>query len=191
MKHIILLTLLLAFCQVAECQYFSNTDIPELNRKILSYTDSVIGKKIGKGWCREFVIEALRNSSSKHHKIEVKFAKTRKQWGTTVETLQKAFYLKHVFYAFDLINGVLRVPASGDTIYAGDIISTVGHIGIIYKVISPTEYIVAHQNFSGRRKYTQVELTQIDILADKLYILIERPISLHYIGEQKAGLDRY
>ncbi len=163
MKHIILSTLLLAFCKVAECQYFSNTDIPELNRKILHAIDSLVGKKVGKGVCDEFVFEVLKNS-----KVEVppriKRAKGLDDYNTQWETI----YWEMV---------VAGSPTSTDTIYAGDIIGYAKHVAIIYKVLSPTEYIIVHQNFSGRLKYSHVGFKEISVPVDDYYpVSIFRPI---------------
>ncbi len=164
MKHIILSTLLLAFCQVAECQYFSNTDIPELNKKILYAIDTLVGKKVGKGFCDEFVFEVLRNSKIEVPPKRIKRAKELDDYNSKWETI----YWEMVVAGF---------PTSNDTIYAGDIIAFANHVAIIYKVISPTEYIIVQQNFSGKLKYSHVGFEQISVPVDDYYpVSIFRPI---------------
>ncbi len=165
MKHIILLALLLATCQMAFCQFFSNTDIPELNKKILSAIDTLVGKKVGKGICRELIFEVLRNSE-----VEVPLRrKIKRVKGIDDYNAQwKTIYWKLV---------VFSSPTSKDTIYAGDIIEYANHTAIIYKVISPTEYIIVHQNFSGRLKYSHVGFKEIFVpVDDYYYVSILRPI---------------
>lgn len=143
---------------MAFCQFFSNTDIPELNRKILVCADSLVGKKIGKGICREFVMEVLSNSE-----VEIPSSRRKKdkqQW--------KTIYWKNV---------VVGLPASSDTIYAGDIIRYANHIAIVYKVLDPLNYVIVHQNFSGKLKYSHVGFMKISVpVLDCWYVSIFRPI---------------
>ena len=163
MKHIILLTLLLATCQMAFCQFFSNTDIPELNRKILACADELVGKKVGKGICRELIYEVLRNSEVEvpiRIKIKKEIDDFNAQW--------KTIYWKNV---------VFSLPAPTDTIYPGDIIEYANHVAIIYEVISPTEYIIVHQNFSGKLKYSHVGFMKISVpVYDYYFVSIFKPI---------------
>ncbi len=144
-------------------QYFSNTNIPELNRKILHAIDSLVGKKVGKGICRELIYEVLRNSEVEvptRLKVKKEIDDFNAQW--------KTIYWKNI---------VAGSPTSNDTIYPGDIIEYANHVAIIYKVISPTEYIIVQQNFSGKLKYSHVGFEQISVPVYGYYFVsIFRPI---------------
>jgi len=120
----------------------TTTQTPTLNQNIIDDIDILVGAKIGKGMCMEFVIKVLEDNKAEGRKI------------------------------------VNWFPDKQDTIYPGDIIvfSCIrfkypdgrkelvrGHIAIIYKVLGPLNYIIAHQNFSGKLKYSHVGFEEINL----------------------------
>jgi len=131
---------------------FSNTDIPELNRKILANADSLVGKKVGKGICDEFILEVLKNSS-----IELTYVKKDKE---------KWFSYHWVWETTD--------SSASYTIYPGDIILYDNHIAIIYEILNSTEYIIIHQNFSGKRKNSHVGFGTVNF-KEVYYGIIYKP----------------
>jgi len=99
-------------------------ELPELNQKILHYTDSVEGKHIGKGLCRHFVNEAISYATGERFK---------KKW-FAISDLASVF-------AWEGYN----LPRE----YAlpGDIVSFTLHVGVIYKLYdNDCCIVIAHQN---------------------------------------------
>ena len=170
MKHIILLTLLLATCQMAFCQFFSNTDIPELNRKFVSIIDTLIGKKVGKGICYELIFKVINDSG-------IKAPLKKRQWGKWMQPYW---------------NETINIYVNDSIIYPGDIIIFNNHVAIIYEVLSPEKCRIAHQNFSGRLKYSHVGLKDIDINDHKIEWITWRRVKTSItIGRISIPLQTY
>lgn len=113
--------------------------LPENNQKVLDYVEKKIGKKVGRGWCRDLVNTALRNAGctwSKGGLITHTDYENNKRYSTTK-------YGKLV-----KVNDVLP----GDIIIynprtIGDDIDDVPlHVAIIYEVIKQRHYVIASQN---------------------------------------------
>ena len=99
-------------------------ELPVLNQKILHYIDSVKGRKIGNGICVTFVKEALWNTG--------------------------AFYMtfkpRPIFGAPGKRITLYGKPIKEEMVIPGDIVTTLGHVGIIYKRTGEHTYLIAHQN---------------------------------------------
>ena len=117
--------------------------IPNANKKVVEYVDSVIGKKVGRGECWDLASDALDYAGayldrSNQKKIYV-FGK-------------KLNPAKDKIYPGDILQfeNVKLEYTDGNTIYTETMSH---HTAIIYKVLKNDTYTIAHQNtnFSGRK----------------------------------------
>ena len=125
-----------AFCQspLTEWALKFYAGVPPLNREIIHEVDKLIDKKVGKGLCGEFVNSVLSNIGLKIPKLKKTQVYIDEHWE--------------------------KLP-DNTAIYPGDIIIYGNHIAIIYAKLSPLEYTLIEQNFSGRRKYSHVGFSEI------------------------------
>jgi len=101
------------------------TKLPILNQKILHYTDSVLGKKVGKGVCWELIHGAFDYAGAEIREYKIK--------------------------ALPLIKVKFRTYGKEidmDEILPGDIITMwdISHIGIIYEKFDDCHISIAHQS---------------------------------------------
>jgi hypothetical protein len=125
---------------------YSQDSIPELNKQILKYVKTTIGKKVDRGECWDLANEAL---------ILVKA-----EWDLKYKYGNLVNPKKDIIYPGDLIQfeGVKVKYKQGNTTYTENMDH---HTAIIYRIISKGVYELAHQNtgFSGRK----VGLSTLDI----------------------------
>jgi len=125
---------------------YSQDSIPGLNKQILEYVKSTIGKKVDRGECWDLANQALTSINAEwDHKYK---------YGKPVNPK------KDIIYPGDLIQfeGVKVKYKKGNTTYTEDMNH---HTAIINRVIEKGVYELAHQNtgFSGRK----VGLSTLDI----------------------------
>jgi hypothetical protein len=125
---------------------FSQDSIPSLNKQILEYVKTTIGKKVDRGECWDLANQALMLINAEwDHKYK---------YGKLVNPK------KDVIYPGDIIQfeGVKVKFKKGNTTYTEDMSH---HTAIINRVIDKGVYELAHQNtgFSGRK----VGLSTLDI----------------------------
>ena len=140
---------------------YSQDSIPSLNKQILEYVKTTIGKKVDRGECWDLANQALTHINADwDHKYK---------YGKLVNPK------KDVIYPGDIIQfeGVKVKYKVGNTTYTEDMGH---HTAIIYQVIDKNVYELAHQNtgFSGRK----VGLSKLDISTiTKGRMSIYRPIN--------------
>jgi hypothetical protein len=124
----------------------AQSNIPELNQKILKYVEQVMGKKVDRGECWDLAYQALTQN---HAKWDGKFV-----YGKEVNPA------KDEIFPGDIIQ-FYRVKIkykSGSTITT-EVMEQ--HTAIVFKVISKGKFQLAHQNtdFSGKK----VGLSELNI----------------------------
>jgi hypothetical protein len=110
-------------------------ELPERNRKIIDYVDSVAGKRVKKGICRELCIGAINLHGDKS-KILIK---------------EKASYGKVISLSDAMPGDIIQfrgviIGEGADSKYAGK------HVGIIYNIYPDGTMDVAEQNVNTPRK---------------------------------------
>lgn len=148
-------------------------DLPVINQKILHYIDSVKGTKIGNGICLTFVREAL--------------------WDVG------AYYVTYKpRYLFGLPGKKIILygkPIKESEVIPGDIVTTLGHVGIIYEITGEYTYKIAHQNinpespnpiFRCKRKDRKVIITDFstDTYTWGIYFAFFRPFEYVATSEE-------
>jgi len=157
MKKIAILILL--------CSFNFKAGLPELNARIVEYLDSVMGKKVARGECWDLAAGALAYSGAYFDR-----------------STKKAV----------LIYG-RRVNPKKEEIFPGDLIqfenvkvqwkekngtyteSMEHHTAIVYKVNSPSNYEIAHQNTKNTGRKVGVSNFRLDRVI-KGRVMIYRPI---------------
>ena len=134
MKKIILLLIITTFPLLIKAQ----GKIPPLNKQILDYVNSVMGTKVERGECWDLV--------------HVPFDKYNADWDHSYNFGKQIDPLKDTVYPGDVIqftNVTLKYLKGTDTWTE----SMPKHTAIIYEVISPGVYKIAHQNtgFTGKK----------------------------------------
>lgn len=142
-------------------------ELPELNQKILHYIDSVKGSKVGNGICITFVKEALWEVGAHYQAFKPSIA-----FGLPGKKI--TLYGK---------------PIKEEEAIPGDIVTTLGHVGIIYKRTGEYTYLIAHQNinptyadpmFRCKRRDRKVIITDFntDTYTWGIYFAFFRPFAL-------------
>jgi hypothetical protein len=135
MKTII--SILLASFMVSQV-LVAQDSIPSANAEIIKYVSTVIGKKVDRGECWDIANQALTRINAKWDK---KFV-----YGRLLNPKTEVIFpgdiiqFKNVMFEYTLPNG-----KSQETMKQ--------HTAIVYRVIAPGEFELAHQNtgFSGRK----------------------------------------
>ena len=142
------------------CNQFSmaQDSLPELNKKIIEYTTSVIGKKVDRGECWDLANEALTRIDAKwdHQFVYGKLLNPKKDAILPGDIIQ----FKNVKVEYKSADGLETTT------------ETMGqHTAIVYKVLAPGEFELAHQNtqFSGRKVGTS-KLVLKNIKKGKIFI---------------------
>ena len=136
-------------------------EIPILNKKIVSYVKSVIGKQVDRGECWDIANQALTKNNAK--------------WDGEYKYGEPLNFKKDKIFPGDMIQfkNVKVTYTVGNTTYKE---TMTHHTAIVYKVISKDKYELAHQNtgFSGRK----VGLSTLDlstVVKGKMFFY--RPVS--------------
>ncbi|HUX53764.1 MAG TPA: hypothetical protein VMV56_05085 [Williamwhitmania sp.] len=113
-------------------------ELPVLNQKIVDYVTTVIGKKVDRGECWDLANRALTNNNA--------------EWDGEYKYGKRIDPKKDVVLPGDIIQfeNVKVVFKKGNTTTTE---MMPHHTAIVYKVIAPGVYELAHQNtgFSGRK----------------------------------------
>jgi hypothetical protein len=157
MRKLALLLLLSSFTFKAE--------LPELNSKIITYLDSVMGKKVDRGECWDLAAGALAYSGAYFDRSSMK---------TVTIYGRELNYKKEEVLPGDLIQfeNVELSWKDGNTTYKE---SMGQHTAIVYKVNGPLNYEIAHQNTGQWGKKVGVSNLNLNNLA-KGKLWIYRPI---------------
>jgi hypothetical protein len=132
MKYLVLFSWMVLFYQG-----FSQTDLPVLNKKVIVYVQSVIGKQVGTGECWDLAHEALN------------FAGAR--WDGAYSFGKKLTYGKVKLFPGDIVQftGVMMENKVGNSVLRWKMPK---HTAVVYEVRSEMEIILAEQNFNNIRR---------------------------------------
>lgn len=118
------------------------TETPELNKKIISFCDKHMNKKVGKGECWDLAAEALNSSGAK--------------WSPPYAFGKELNDKKDIVYPGDIIQFEKVKLVYPDESWK----EFPQHTAIIYKTSGKGQYTIAEQNSNGKRF---VILTDIDL----------------------------
>lgn len=159
MWKLLLLTLVLS-------SFSLKTELPDLNAKIITYVDSVMGKKVARGECWDLAAGALAYSGAYFDRSSMK----------TVTIYGRKLNLKNEeILPGDLIQfeNVQMKWTEGNTTYS----SSMGqHTAIVYKINGPGDFEMAHQNTSDWGKKVGVSNFNLNHVT-KGKVMIYRPIN--------------
>lgn len=136
MKNIIkILSIVIVLLSTANA---NGQQLPPLNQKIIDYVTSVIGKKVDRGECWDLANRALTDNNA--------------EWDGEYKYGKRLDPKKEVVLPGDIIQfeNVKVVYKKGNTTTTE---MMPHHTAVVYRVISPGVYELAHQNtgFSGRK----------------------------------------
>lgn len=141
------------------------SDLPDLNAKIITYVDSVMGKKVDRGECWDLAAGALAYSGAYFDRSS---QKTITIYGRRLNT-KKEEVLPGDLIQFENVD---MKWTEGNTTYT----SSMGqHTAIVYKVNAPGDFEIAHQNTSQWGKKVGVSNFNLNHVT-KGKIMIYRPI---------------
>ncbi len=130
-------------------------NIPSINKTIISYVETVIGKKVDRGECWDLANQAL--------------IKVNANWDGQYKYGKRIFPQKDTIFPGDIIQfeNVIIKYQKGNTIYTEKMKH---HTAIVYNVLGKGYYEIAHQNtqFSGH-KVGISELKLSNITNGKIY----------------------
>lgn len=112
--------------------------VPELNQQIVKYVGTVIGTKVGRGECWDLAHDALEGAGA--------------SWDHAYGFGKEVFPSRDSIYPGDIVQ-FNNVVIKSDT-PEGLLTETYGiHTAVVYEVLGPGKYRIAHQNtgFSGRK----------------------------------------
>lgn len=132
------INIIISLILLATSPLFAQGNLPELNREIIEYVESVIGKKVDRGECWDLANQALKKAEADWDKAFV--------YGNLKDPKNDEIF------PGDLIqfeNVVIKYK-EGNTTFT----ETMGqHTAIVYQVKKKGIYEIAHQNtqFSGKK----------------------------------------
>lgn len=125
---------------------YSQDSLPELNKQVVEIVKTTIGKKVDRGECWDLANKVL--------------TELKADWDLKYKYGNLVNYKKEIVYPGDIIQfeGVKVKYKKGNATYTE---SMEHHTAVVYRVISPGVFELAHQNtgFSGRK----VGLSTLDI----------------------------
>lgn len=146
MRKYIFITLILAGISLNIQAINAAENIPELNRKIVEYVESVIGEQVDRGECWDLAFQALNRNNA--------------EWDGQYKYGKELNIKKDQLLPGDIIQfkNVKVQYRDGNTIYKE---TMAHHTAIVYKVLDGGVLELAHQNtgFSGRK----VGLSNLDL----------------------------
>lgn len=141
------------------------TELPDLNTKIITYVDSVMGKKVDRGECWDLAAGALAYSGAYFDRSSMK---------TVTVYGRKINPKKEDILPGDLIQfeNVEMKWTEGNKSFS----SSMGqHTAIVYKINAPGDFEMAHQNTSDWGKKVGVSNFNLNHVT-KGKVMIYRPI---------------
>ncbi len=126
MKHLFLILIFIA------------NDIPDLNRKVIKYVDSVMGTTVGRGECWDLAAGALEYAGAFLDRSDLsKIYIFGKELNPAKDTIYPGdiIQLENVLLETKTHNSIIRQ-------------SMANHTAIIYEVLGNLHYKIAHQNNS-------------------------------------------
>ncbi len=144
----------------------SGTEIPELNQKIVTYLDSVMGKKVSRGECWDLAAGALEYSGAYFDRSSQKSVLI---YGRRLNPDKEEVFPGDLIQ-FENVQVQWKDGASTFTENMGH------HTAVVYKVNGSGDYQIAHQNTSSWGKKVGVSTFKLDRVK-KGKVMIYRPIS--------------
>lgn len=141
-------------------------ELPELNAKIITYVDSVMGTKVDRGECWDLAAKALAYSGAYFDRSSMKNITT---YGRKLNP-NKEEILPGDLIQFENVQMKWTV---GNTSYSS---SMAQHTAIVYKVNAEKDYEIAHQNTSEWGKKVGVSNFNLNHVT-KGKVMIYRPIA--------------
>lgn len=137
-KQVLFGTILILFYAFPVNQLIAQGSIPELNKSIIEYVESVIGEKVDRGECWDLAYQALTRNNADW---DVKF-----QYGKPVNPKREPV-LSGDLIQFKNVKLKYRIANTTYTEFMEQ------HTAIVYKVKRKNVFTIAHQNtdFSGRK----------------------------------------
>lgn len=137
-KKIISMALLMGYGQ----SFFAQDTLPPLNRAVIQYVETVIGKKVDRGECWDLANQALTriNATWDHHF----------KYGKLLNPQKDTIFAGDIIQFKDVLVETITHHDDGSVSISKE---TMGqHTAIVYRVNAPGDYQIAHQNtsFSGR-----------------------------------------
>lgn len=143
LKFVILTVVCTAFIEYTG---FSQDSLPELNKQVIEIVKTTIGKKVDRGECWDLANKVL--------------TELKADWDLKYKYGNPVNYKKEIVYPGDIIQfeGVKVKYKKGNATYTETMDH---HTAIVYRVIEPGVFELAHQNtgFSGKK----VGLSTLDI----------------------------
>ena len=123
--------------------FLSNAEIPSLNQKVVSYVDTVIGKKVDRGECWDLAAAALDHAGAY---LDRSNKKNIYVFGKEINPKKENVFPGDIVQ----LENVKIEYTKGNGIYTE---SMAHHTAIIYEVLEKDHYKIAHQNtsFSGKK----------------------------------------
>jgi len=137
-KYIVYRSILFLIFSFSVTQAIAQENIPELNKKIVEYAESVIGKKIDRGECWDLAYQALNRFNAEW---DGKF-----QYGKLINPKREPV-LPGDIIQFKNVKIKYQITNTTYTEFMKQ------HTAIVYKVKHNNVFTIAHQNteFSGRK----------------------------------------
>lgn len=159
------LTVLISFLIISTFVY---AQLPATNQKVVEYVKTVIGKKVDRGECWDLANAALTVSNAEFDRSS---RKTIYEYGEKLNP-KKDKILPGDMIQFEKVKLKYK---KGNTEYRE---TMPHHTAIVYKVIGPGHYQLAHQNtsFSGK-KVGLSELKLENVSKGKMYFYRPQPKS--------------
>jgi hypothetical protein len=151
---------LLLYITLSVSLLLQNNNAPDINKRVIEYVNTVIGKKVDRGECWDLAKQALDRSNAAWDGLH--------QYGTLLNLK------KDTVYAGDIIQFKnIRIEYQKDnTIYFQKMEK---HTAIVYEVKKHNEnFRIAHQNSNGRKYVTVDNLDLSTIISGKT--LFYRPV---------------
>jgi hypothetical protein len=151
MEKLVLKKLRFRFLSLVVLTIISNTTsfaiprdtLPPLNREVINYVESVIGKKVDRGECWDLANQALtRINAQWDHQFK---------YGKLLNPSKDTIYPGDIIQFKDVLVEYVTHKDDGSIVTTKE---TMGqHTAIVYRVNGPGDFQIAHQNtnFSGRK----------------------------------------
>jgi hypothetical protein len=122
---------------------FVSNEIPSLNKQVVKYVDSVVGKKVGRGECWDLASAALDYAGAY---LDKSSEKTIYVFGNKLNPASDEIFPGDILQ----IENVKMEYTKDNAIYTENMTH---HTAIVYHVVAKGHYKIAHQNtsFSGRK----------------------------------------
>ena len=120
-----------------------NPTIPSINQRVIDYVNTVVGKKVGRGECWDLAAAALAHAGAY---LDRSSQKTIYIFGHELNPGKDKIFPGDIIQ----IENLKMKYTKGNTIYTENMSH---HTAIIFEVIGPEHFKIAHQNtsFSGKK----------------------------------------